>query len=84
MKELLLTQIEHRRADLAMVQGEQKLLAGQYAQARERFASANDFFHQRKLRLTLIGLRVAPQLLRRLYDLREQSFARKYKLKSIA
>lgn len=84
MKELLRTQTEHRRADLAVAEGKQKLLAGQYAQARERFASANDFFHQRKLRLTLIGLRVAPHLLRRLYDLREQSFARKHKLKSIA
>ena len=53
-------------------------------QAREAFSCANDFFHKRKLRLTLIGLRLAPQLLRRLYDLREQSFARKQKLKNIA
>ena len=84
MKELLRTQMWHRRADLAIAEGKQKLLAGQYAQAREAFSCANDFFHKRKLRLTLIGLRLAPQLLRRLYDLREQSFARKQKLKNIA
>lgn len=84
MKDVLRAHIEHRRADLALVQGKQKLQAGQYRQAREAFAHANDFFHRRKLRLTLIGLRLAPQLLRRLYDLREQGLARKYKTKNAA
>jgi glycosyltransferase involved in cell wall biosynthesis len=83
-RELLKRQMEHRRADLAIVQGKQKLKAGQYAQAREAFRSANQFSPKRKLRLTLIGLRFAPQLFRRLYDLREQAFARKYKAKNTA
>ncbi|HMF57495.1 MAG TPA: glycosyltransferase family A protein [Pyrinomonadaceae bacterium] len=84
MKQLARAQMKHRRAELDMEQGKQKLLDGQYAHARESFARANDFFHRRKLSFTLVGLRIAPHLFRRLYDMRQQSLARKYKLKNTA
>lgn len=81
-KELIRAQIRHHSANLAIVEGKRKLMARQYAQAREKFAAANNFFNRRKLRWTLLGLRFAPNLLRKFHDLREQNFARKHKLKS--
>jgi glycosyltransferase involved in cell wall biosynthesis len=79
MRRLIRAQMEYRRAELGVAEGKRKLLAGQYAQARESFARANDFFHQRKLRLTLVGLRFAPYLFKLLYNLRETGFALKYR-----
>jgi GT2 family glycosyltransferase len=83
-RELIKRQMEHRRADLALVQGKQRLLAGEYAGAREAFESANNFQPSPKLRLSLLALRFAPQLFRRLYAGREQAFTRKYKAQNTA
>ncbi|OLE53667.1 MAG: hypothetical protein AUG51_12465 [Acidobacteria bacterium 13_1_20CM_3_53_8] len=84
MKQLTRAQMQHRRAELDLAHGKQKLLDGQYANAREAFARANAFFHKPKLSITVVGLRLAPQLFRRLYDLRQQNLARKAKVKNTA
>ncbi|MDT5059762.1 MAG: hypothetical protein QOH63_221 [Acidobacteriota bacterium] len=84
MRELAGAQMEYRRAELGVAEGKRKLLAGQYVQARESFARANDFFHQRKLRFTLIGLRFAPHLFKWLYNQREIGSALKHRSKNTA
>lgn len=84
MRKLAGAQKEYRRAELGVAEGKRKLLAGQYAQAREAFARANDFLHQRKLRLTIIGLRLAPHLFKWLYNQREAGYALKYRSKHAA
>ncbi len=72
MKRLAESQMKHRRAELEIARGKQKLLEGEYDAARACFSRANDFFHRPKLSFTLVGLRLAPQLFRRFYDLRQQ------------
>ncbi|HEX3558971.1 MAG TPA: glycosyltransferase [Pyrinomonadaceae bacterium] len=64
--------MERRRADLALEDGRQQFMAGQYTQAAEALRRANDFYHSRKLGLVLLGLRAAPRLLRGVYGLRHR------------
>ena len=84
MKELAQAQMNHRRAELDIARGKQNLMDGEYAHAREAFQRANNFFHKPKLSFTLMGLRIAPQLFRRFYDLRQQNLGRKTKMKNTA
>ena len=70
--ELVRARMERRRADLALEDGRQQFMAGQYTQAAEALERANGFYHSRKLRLVLLGLRAAPRLLRRVYGLRHR------------
>lgn len=71
LRELTERQMERRRAELAIEQGKQQLRAGRYAEAVEEFTRANDLFQRRKLRYTILGLRIAPRLFRHFYNLRE-------------
>ena len=70
--ELVRARMERRRADLALEDGRQQFMAGRYSQAAEALERANGFYHSRKLRLVLLGLRAAPRLLRRVYGLRHR------------
>lgn len=70
--ELVRARMERRRADLALEDGRQQFMAGQYTQAAEALERANGFYHSRKLRLVLLGLRAAPRLLRRVYSLQHR------------
>jgi glycosyltransferase involved in cell wall biosynthesis len=70
--ELVRARIERRRADLALEDGRQQFVAGRYAEAAESLERANNFHRSLKLWLVLLGLRAAPGLLRRAYDLRHR------------
>jgi len=59
-------------AQLRLAGGKRELAAGQYGEATRSLAEANRVLRSRKLGLSLVGLRIAPALLRRLYLLRQQ------------
>lgn len=84
MREVARGHIEYSRAELCLTEGKQQLLAGQYAQARELFERANEYFPKRRLRFTLMALRFAPRLLKRLYTRRETGFAQQDRAKNPA
>jgi GT2 family glycosyltransferase len=73
------TALEHTAAritaQLAVEDGKDALLRGDYATARERFLSANTQLRSRKLRLVLLALRLAPGLLRHLQARRTEKLA---------
>ena len=75
--ELVRARMERRRADLALEDGRQQFMAGQYSQAAEALERANGFHHSRKLRLVLLGLRAAPRLLRRVYEFQHRGLTQR-------
>lgn len=68
-RDLMKSEIDKCQAQLDIERGKQQLAAGQYQQATEAIMLANNFYRSRKLQAVLIGLRVAPGLLRRAYEL---------------
>jgi glycosyltransferase involved in cell wall biosynthesis len=75
-RELLTTQLAECEAFADLEYGKKQLMGGQYGEAAEAFRRANRYYRKRELRLLLLGLRVAPRLLRRVYErrFREQGF----------
>ena len=59
--------IRELRASLARENGKEFLLKGQFAEARREFARAQGTVSSWKLRATLVGLRVAPRLVRKVF-----------------
>ncbi len=48
------------QANLDLESGRVFLANGEFDRARDSFRKANDFFHRRKLKMTILGLQVAP------------------------
>ncbi len=48
------------QANLDLESGRVFLATGEFERARDSLKKANDFFHRRKLRMTILGLQVAP------------------------
>jgi glycosyltransferase involved in cell wall biosynthesis len=59
--------IRHLRGELAREQGKESLRAGDFQAARREFIRARHEISSWKLRAALLGLRVAPQLVRTIY-----------------
>lgn len=59
--------LETVKAGLSLEQGKAHLLKGNFADAAEAIESANRFYKSWKLRSVLLGIRVAPQLVCRIY-----------------
>jgi glycosyltransferase involved in cell wall biosynthesis len=76
-REVLASQLARSEADLALEQGKRRLMQGEYAQAAEALARANDFYRSGKLRAVLFALRAAPGLLKRVYELRHALWLRR-------
>lgn len=62
--------------DLALENGKQKLLVGDFAGALESFNEARNFRDHWKLVFVCLGLKIAPQMLRRIYNRREMAAGR--------
>lgn len=63
-------------AALALQQGKQQIMAGQFDQAAEALRRANDYYRSHKLQFALLSLRFAPRLMRHLYHLRHRLVTR--------
>ncbi len=78
-RELLTKQIVDGEAYVELVRGKQHFWAGEYDQAAEAFARANSISRSRKLQLLLLGLRISPRLLHRIYALKRRVMRRRSK-----
>ena len=70
---LINRQITRTNAYLALQYGKSQILAGEYDDAVEALGIANDYYRSLKLSLVLFGLRLAPRLIRYIYDVRRRS-----------
>jgi glycosyltransferase involved in cell wall biosynthesis len=61
--------LDLRRATVEVLNGKQRLFAGDFNSALKAFDLANQHFQSWKLRLVMLWLRVAPRLLQRFYKL---------------
>jgi glycosyltransferase involved in cell wall biosynthesis len=61
------TEIKRCRADIAFHDGKHQFVSGRYEAAISSLTSANECYRSLRLRVVLIGLRLAPGLLRRAY-----------------
>ncbi len=59
-----------RSASVEVDRGKSRLLAGEFDSAAASFRIANDYYHSKKLALVLLCMRIAPRLLRRVYQYR--------------
>jgi glycosyltransferase involved in cell wall biosynthesis len=75
-RDLLEAQIAECEAFADLEEGKQQLAGGQYRQASEALRRANTYYRTRTLSLVLLGLRVAPRLLGRAYNLRTRLLGR--------
>jgi glycosyltransferase involved in cell wall biosynthesis len=64
---LIAQQIQSCNARLALQQGRQELLNGNYVEAREALGHANCYYPSLKLKLALLGLQLWPRFFRRLF-----------------
>jgi len=69
---LINQQITRTNADLALQHGKSQILAGEYDDAVKALGIANDYYKSLKLSLVLFGLRLAPKLVRYIYDMRRR------------
>jgi len=60
--------IQKRRATIKMIEGKRSLVNGDYDCALQSFELANRHFRRWKLRLLILGLHLAPQLIRLIYQ----------------
>jgi hypothetical protein len=67
--------IRYLRGDLAREQGKELLRAGNYEAARREFTRARRVISSWKLRIALLGLRVAPHLVRSIFLRRRAAIA---------
>jgi glycosyltransferase involved in cell wall biosynthesis len=65
-------QISHFHALVDLNEGKREFFAGNPALAIEKLKKANEFFRSTKLVLALMALRAAPQLLLRVYNIRDR------------
>ncbi len=68
-QELLAKEIAKCEAHIDLDRAKQQLLAGEYTEAMQAFARANDFFRSRKLWVVLQLLRIVPNFLRYAYQI---------------
>lgn len=61
---LIRQQIDRCNADLALEEGKEQILVRDYIRATERLSAANEYYRSRKLSIVLLGLRIAPRLVR--------------------
>ncbi len=73
MRELMTAQMAKCQAYVDLERGKRQLLAGDFDQASETLSRAYGIFKSTKLRLILLGLRVAPDLLRRIYRFQQHA-----------
>lgn len=73
-RELLTAQIAECEAFVDLEDGRQQFMTGQYGEAAEALARANDYYQSRKIKIMLLALRVAPRLFLRLYGLRSRLY----------
>lgn len=66
-RELIAWKIAESEAFGQLEYGKRQLIAAHYDEAADAFERANSYYGSRKLRLLLVGLRVAPRLLRGVY-----------------
>ncbi|MGI8655331.1 MAG: glycosyltransferase family 2 protein [Pyrinomonadaceae bacterium] len=76
-QKLIERQIASCKAHMALTEGKRRFACGDYEQALEYVSRANDFFRRRKLQLALLGMRIAPRLLHRLYLMRYRAATQK-------
>lgn len=76
-RELLNRRAARAEAGLALEHGKRLLAAGEFGGARAELTRANDFYKSGKLRATLLALRTAPGLLKRVYELRNGLWSRR-------
>jgi glycosyltransferase involved in cell wall biosynthesis len=69
-------QLEHFHAMLRLHEGKRAFFSGDTAGAISGLTEANRFFHNRKTAITVMVLRIAPRMLRRIYDLRDRLYFR--------
>jgi GT2 family glycosyltransferase len=74
-RDLLTAHRDWCNAQLALEHGKRELLAGRHGEALRALANANAVLNSSTIRLSLIGLRVAPGLLRRAYARRLRQYA---------
>jgi predicted S18 family serine protease len=68
-QELLAREIVKCEAHIDLDRAKQQLLAGEYTEAMQAFARANDFFRSRELWVVLQLLRIVPNFLRYAYQI---------------
>lgn len=59
-----------RQATVAVLRGKQQLANGDFQKATESFTAANQYWPSKKLGMVLLGLRIAPRMLRQVHRLR--------------
>lgn len=64
-------QTKRAAAQLALWRGKRELVEGRFGEAARSLTLANGYYRSAKLRAALLALRVAPRLLRRVYNNRE-------------
>ena len=69
-RETLARTVSLRSASVEVDRGKRSLLHGEFDAAAKSFRTANKYYRNWKLRMVLLCLRVAPQLLRHVYQLR--------------
>lgn len=67
---VLLRILDLRRATVEVFRGKQRLSSGDFHSALNDFSVANNYFQSLKLRLVMLGLRIAPRLLQKVYRVR--------------
>jgi glycosyltransferase involved in cell wall biosynthesis len=69
-REALEHTLRKRHATVEVLKGKQELTVGHFKKASESFAEANKYWPSRKLEMLLIGMRFAPRVLQRVYQMR--------------
>jgi hypothetical protein len=59
-----------RQATVAVLRGKQQLANGDFQKATESFTAANQYWPSKKLGFVLLGLRIAPRMIRQVHRLR--------------
>jgi len=67
-RDLLTTQLAECEAFADLESGKRQLMGGQYGEAAEAFRRANRYYRKGELKVLLVALRIAPGLLRRVYQ----------------
>lgn len=70
ISQLVARQIKESEADIAFERGKRMFINRDYKQAAEAIERANSFYRKPRLRIALLGLRLAPRLLRRAYAIK--------------
>ena len=69
-REALEDTAKKRQATVEVLRGKQQLAIGDFEKATESFTAANRYWPSKKLDMVLLGLRIAPRMLRHVHKLR--------------